>query len=149
PTWDVRWYVYPTLPANTVAAVAALGAPAYRIAFGRDLRADLSPVPPLFYEHVEPGAVLLVGRLICLVLSLLTVLQIGVLARRLAGPAAGWLAAWCAAVLPALVVRGAMATIDDFVTLFVLVAIDRADRARLGAPGNRNVAWAGVATGLA
>lgn len=149
PTWDPGWYYYPTLPAYTIAAVAAAAAPAYRVAYGRALRGDLSPTPPFAYERVAPGALLLVGRLVCLAVSLLVVAQVGLLAARLGGSAAGWLAGGTAAVLPALALRGGFVGVDNFVTLFVLVALDRADRARRAEPTTRHVVLAGVAAGLA
>ncbi len=148
-TWDPGWYYYPPLPSYTVAAAAVLISPLYSRGAGRPLGDDLSPSPPHVYDNVAPGALLLVGRVVCLALALAIVLQSALLARRLGGETAAWLAAVGAALLPALVVRGAIVSVDGFVTVFVLLALDLADRARrLPAPG-RLVWLAGAAAGLA
>ena len=148
-TWDPGWYYYPPLPSYTVAAAAVLVSPLYALSVGHSLADDLSPSPPFTYDRIEPGALVLVGRSVCLALSLLIVLQCALLARRLGGETAAWIAAAASALLPALAVRGTLVSVDGFVTVFVLLALDLADRARR-APGPGRLVWlAGAAAGLA
>ncbi|HEX6865555.1 MAG TPA: glycosyltransferase family 39 protein, partial [Thermoanaerobaculia bacterium] len=71
------------------------------------------------------------------------------LARRVAGPPAGLLAAFTAAHLPALVIRGGIATVDPYATLFVTACLLFTDRARTSDRPNREALLAGAMAGLA
>jgi len=148
-TWEPETYSYPSLPFYTVAAAALAWSPIYRLGHGRPLRQDLSPDPPQYYDVLEPAALIVLGRLVTLAFSLGVVALTGLLARRLAGPAAGLLAAWLAALVPALVVRSSVVNINPMVAFFTLAALLFAERARDDGRPRREAAWAGAMTGLA
>ena len=149
--WDPEWYTYPSLPIYAVAAAGHLYRPLYRAVHGHSLRRDLSPWPHHYYDVVEPVELIVLGRMVTLAVSLGLVLLIGTMAARLAGGhrAAGLFATLTAAVLPALVIRGGIVTVDVWVALFVLAALELADRARLRAGPSWRAAAAGAAVGLA
>jgi 4-amino-4-deoxy-L-arabinose transferase-like glycosyltransferase len=121
--WDPAWYTYPSLPLYAIAGAAAALSPAYRAVHGSSLERDLSPYPPPYYDLVEPPELIAIARGVVLAVSLGIVVLTGLLARRLAGEAAGLGAALIAAVLPALVIRGAVVTVDPFATLFTVAAV--------------------------
>ncbi|HSF43107.1 MAG TPA: glycosyltransferase family 39 protein [Thermoanaerobaculia bacterium] len=148
-TWEPDTYSYPTLPFYIVTAAALAWSPVYAAVHGRALRDDLSPMPSIYYDIVLPTDLLILGRLITLAFSLGLVLLTGLYARRLAGPAAGFFAAWTAALLPALVVRSVIVNINPMVALFVLAAFYFAEEARDGDRPWRGAALAGVMVGLA
>jgi Dolichyl-phosphate-mannose-protein mannosyltransferase len=148
PTWEPSTYSYPTLPFYLVAGAAMVWSPAYEALHGRPLRAALSPSPWVYYDIVEPADLLVIGRLVTLAFSLGIVILTGLLARRLAGPAAGLFAAWLAALTPALVARSAIVNINPIVAFFALAALWFAEEARDGERPRRAAILAGVMTGL-
>jgi 4-amino-4-deoxy-L-arabinose transferase-like glycosyltransferase len=148
-TWEPETYSYPSLPFYAVAAAAVAWSPIYAAGHGRPLRQDLSPDPFQYYDLLEPEALLVLGRLLTLAFSLGVVVLTGLLARRLAGPAAGLFAAWLAALVPALVVRSSVVNINPMVAFFSVAALLFAERVRNGDRSRRDAALAGVMTGLA
>lgn len=148
-SWDPGWYLYPSLPLTALATAARLGAPVYRSVHGHPLAQDLSAFPPVLYDLVEPVELIVLGRVLTLLAGLGIVALTGLLARRLAGEAAGLLAAFLAALLPALVLRGAVITVDPWATLFVLAALYCAEGAVRGGRPYRGALLAGVMTGFA
>lgn len=147
-SWDPGWYLYPTLPLTAVAATARLYSPVYRLAHGKPLQADLTP-PGLYYDVLEPVDLLLLARVLALLASLGGVLLTGFLARRLAGERAGLLAAFTAALVPALVVRGGIATVNPYAVLFTLACLLFSDRLRTSPRPGREALLAGLMAGLA
>ncbi|HKV07438.1 MAG TPA: glycosyltransferase family 39 protein, partial [Thermoanaerobaculia bacterium] len=148
-TWEPDTYSYPTFPFYVVTAAALAWSPVYAAIHGRSLRDDLSPMPSIYYDIVLPTDLLVLGRLVTLAFSLGIVVLTGLYARRLAGPAAGFFAAWTAALLPALVVRSVIVNINPMVAFFVLAAFYFAEDARDGGRPWRGAALAGVMVGLA
>ena len=154
-SWEPGWYLYPSLPLTAIATAARLGAPVYRAAHGHPLVDDLTAFPPVLYDLAEPVELIVLARLLTLLASLGIVLLTGLLARRLAASqerdTAGLLAALCAALLPALVIRGAVITVDPWATLFVVAALYCAEGAvrKEGAFPYRGALLAGAMTGLA
>lgn len=149
-TCSATGYSYPPLPACTIAAVAILGSPLYRLAHGRPLAADLSPSPYRYYDTLAPAELLVAGRGLTFVASLGIVALTGLLARRLAGPAAGLFAALAAALLPALVIRGAIVIVDVWAAFFATAALLAAEVCRQGTRRPAVMAlWTGVLAGLA
>ncbi|HEX4959537.1 MAG TPA: glycosyltransferase family 39 protein [Thermoanaerobaculia bacterium] len=148
-TWDPEFYYYGSLTYYLVAGAAVAWSPVYAAIHGHPLRDDLSPDPPQHYDVLEPVDVLVIGRLVTLIFSLGTVVLTGLLARRLAGPAAGLFAAWLAALVPALVARSAIVNVNPLVAFFVLAALLFAEGAREGSRGRRDAVLAGVMIGLA
>jgi len=150
-SWDPGWYAYPSLPFYAVAGAAVAWSPLYSARHGHPLRQDLSPFGD-FYDVLEPVDLIVIGRLATLLLSLAAVALLGRMAARFAGEPAGWIAALAAALLPALVIRGGIVTVDVYALLAVLGALELADRARLSPrPGRQLVLalLAGVCSGLA
>ena len=148
-TWEPTQYSYPSFPIYLVAAAAVAYSPVYEAVHGRPLRADLSPFPYRSYEILEPPELLVIGRLVTLAFSLGIVVLTGLLARRLAGPAAGLFAAWLAALLPAFVARGTPVTVAPLVTFFSLATLLFVEAIREGGRPRRDAVLAGVMTGLA
>ncbi|MFY9821336.1 MAG: glycosyltransferase family 39 protein [Thermoanaerobaculia bacterium] len=151
-TWEPDNYSYGSLPFYLIAGAVLAWSPGYAALHGRPLAGDLSPSPYQYYDFVEPVDVVVIGRLVTLVFSLGVVALTGLLAWRLAGPAAGLFAAWLAALVPALVARSAIVNINPLVVFFALAALYFAEGAR-NAPGDgrprRDAALAGAMTGLA
>ncbi len=146
--WDPRWYMYPQLPVTAVTAAARLYGPVYTAVHGRPMREDLSTGREI-YDILEPFELMALGRLLSALVGLGVVILTGAFARRLAGPAAGLFAAFLAALTPALAIRGAIATVDPYATLFVLACLNFTDRARTSSrPGLESLA-AGAMAGLA
>lgn len=148
-TWEPRSYAYPSLPLYLMALAAAAYSPVYAAAHGHPLRDDLSPFPYRYYDWLTPPELIVAGRLVTLAFSLGLVVLTGLLARRLAGSAAGLFAAWLAALLPALVARGTPVMVAPFVACFTLGALLFAQSCREGGRPRRDAVLAGVMTGLA
>jgi 4-amino-4-deoxy-L-arabinose transferase-like glycosyltransferase len=148
-TWEPDTYSYPSLPFYLVAAATAVYSPVYAAVHGHSLRRDLGSSSPWYYDVVQPVDFLVLGRLVTLAFSLGLVLLTGLLARRVAGPPAGWFAAWLAALTPALVARGTVVNINPIMAFFVLAALFFAEGAREGSSPRRDAALAGVMAGLA
>ncbi|HEY3570605.1 MAG TPA: glycosyltransferase family 39 protein [Thermoanaerobaculia bacterium] len=148
-TWDPGAYYYPSLPLYAIAGAVTLEAPFYAAVHGRPLREDLAPDPPRLYDLIEPVDLIVLGRLMTLLVGLGVVVLTGLLARRLAGEGAGLFAALLAALVPALSIRGAIATVDPWAALFVVAALFFAEgAARSGRPW-RDALLAGAMTGCA
>jgi len=148
-TWDPRSYMYPQLPVTLAAAAARLYAPFHPLRHGgRTLREDLSAEGPV-YDVLEPFELLFAGRFLSFLASLGVVALTGLYARRLLGTAAGVFAAFLAAWLPGLVLRGGIATVDPWAALFALACFVFTDRMRTSARPGREVFVAGAMAGLA
>ena len=119
--WHPDMSAYPVLPGRTIGAATRL------VALALDpFRAEplLGGLPPFrVYDEVRPPEVLLVARVLSLLVSLGTILCIGLLGRRLAGDAGGAVAAFAAAMLPALLVRGTIVAVDGYAAFFVVAAL--------------------------
>lgn len=148
-TWDPGAYYYPSLPLYAIAGAATLEAPFYAAVHGRSLREDLAPDPPRFYDLIEPVDLIVLGRLMTLLVGLGVVVLTGLLARRLAGEGAGLFAALLAALVPALLIRGAITTVDPWAALFVVAALFFAEGAARSGPPWRDALLAGAMTGCA
>ncbi|HEV8580013.1 MAG TPA: glycosyltransferase family 39 protein [Thermoanaerobaculia bacterium] len=148
-TWEPDTYSYPSLPFYTVAAAAVAYSPVYAALHDRPLRQDLSEDPARYYDIVEPTELMVLGRLITLAFSLGTVVMTGLLAWRVAGPAAGLFAAWLAALVPGLVARSAIVNVNPMACFFVLGALLFAEGARDGSRPRRDAMLAGAMSGLA
>ena len=146
--WDPHWYMYPQFPIVAVAAALRVWAPVYRLLHGRPLEQDLSQTPQI-YDILEPFDVLIAARAINLALEAAIIMLMGLFARRLAGPRAGVAATWLAALIPALAIRGAIAAVDPYSTLFALVSLMLADRARTSPRPGLASLGAGLAAGCA
>lgn len=146
--WDPRSYMYPQLPTTLVAAAARLYEPFHpRFHGGRTFHEDLS-VDRVSYEILEPFELLLAGRILSFLAGLGIVVLTGLYARRLLGTPAGLFAAFLAAWVPALVIRGSIATVDPWAALFSLACFFFAERLR--ATGHLREAFlAGAMAGLA
>jgi dolichyl-phosphate-mannose-protein mannosyltransferase len=151
-TWEPDNYSYGSLPFYLIAGTALAWSPFYAALHGHPLADDLSPSPYQYYDVVEPVDILIIGRLLTLAFSLGVVALTGLLAWRVAGPAAGLFAAWLAALVPALVARSAIVNINPLVAFFALAALyfaEGARNARDDSRPRRDAALAGVMTGLA
>ncbi|HEV7508836.1 MAG TPA: glycosyltransferase family 39 protein [Thermoanaerobaculia bacterium] len=148
-TWEPDTYSYGSLPFYLIAGTTLAWSPIYAAIHGHPLADDLSPSPYHYYDIVEPVDVLVIGRLLTLAFSLGIVALAGLLARRLAGAAAGLFAAWLAALVPALVARSSIVNINPMVAFFALAALFFAEGARDGSRPRRDAALAGAMTGLA
>jgi hypothetical protein len=148
-TWDIGWYVYPPVPAYAVAAAATIWQPLYRAVHGHALHDDLPDRANVYYSVVDPPELVLFGRLLTLVLALGIVALAGLLAARLGGPAAGRVAMWWAALVPALVIRGGNVNVDTWAVCFSLAALLTAERSVASARPLRWAAAAGALTALA
>lgn len=149
PSWTPNSYYYPTFPVYMVAGAATAYSPIYRAVHGRPFRADLPPTPYRYYDLMGPAELLVIARAVCLVFALGLVALVGRLAFHVAGTPAGLSAGWIAALVPALVARSAIATVNSPATFFVVAALLCAELARRG---DRLRGWAvaaGACTGLA
>jgi 4-amino-4-deoxy-L-arabinose transferase-like glycosyltransferase len=155
-TLDPGWYGYPSLPAYLTAGSLVAAAPFYRQIHGHSFREDLpreSGRPPgsgYDYDQISPPALILAGRIAAATLSVATVVLAGLIALKLQGRLAGFLALLFTAICPALVLRGSNVLVDTFATFFVLLTLCfceqfRASKTRVGAW----VAASGFASGLA
>ncbi|HSG39460.1 MAG TPA: glycosyltransferase family 39 protein, partial [Thermoanaerobaculia bacterium] len=148
--WDPQWHLYPSLPFYAIAGAVRVWSPIYSVVHDRPLHGDLSEFPPKVYDLVAPAEVLAAGRLVTLAFSLGVVVLTGLLARRVTGSqAAGLFAALAAAVVPALVIRGAIATVDPFTTFFTVAAVCFAEGAVRGSRPWRDSILAGLMIGCA
>ncbi|HEY9422462.1 MAG TPA: glycosyltransferase family 39 protein, partial [Thermoanaerobaculia bacterium] len=149
-SWDPKWHLYPSLPFYAIAGAVWVWSPIYSALHGQPLREGLSPFPPRIYDLVAPAEVLAAGRLVTLGFSLGVVLLTGLLARRVTGSqAAGLFAALAAALVPALVIRGGIATVDPFTTFFTVAAVYFAEGAVRGSRPWRDSILAGLTIGCA
>jgi hypothetical protein len=155
-TLDPGWYGYPSLPAYVTAGSLILAGPIYRQMHGHSFRDDLPrdagrpSTSGYDYDQISPPELIFLGRFVAASLGVATVLLAGVLARKLHGRVAGFVALLLAAVCPALVLRGSNVVVDTFATFFVLLTLYFCERARSNK--SRIFAWAaasGVAAGLA
>lgn len=145
--WDPAANNYPALPVYAIAAAARLAAAAADPFRGRPLLAGVE-APFSAYDVVEPPELAVVARALCLLVAVAIVLVAALAARRAGGDVAGAVAAFAAALLPALVVRGAIVAVDGFAALFALGAV--AATAGVTGPGQwRRIAAAGACCGLA
>lgn len=148
-TWDPRWYMYPQLPVTLAATAARIWEPFHpRFHEGRSLRQEISH-GRVVYDRLEPFEILLAGRTLSLLASLGVVALTGLYVRRLLGPAAGLLAAFLAAWLPPLVIRGSIATVDPWAALFTVTCFFFADRVRTSERPSRDALLCGAMAGLA
>jgi hypothetical protein len=145
--WDPGWYEYPQLPIMAVTAAWRLYAPVYRATHGRRLVDQLPPNVEL-YDDLEPFDLLFIARGLNLMIGVAVVVLTGLFARRLAGDFAGVSAALLAAVTPALVLRGSIASVDSFAVLTVLACLYLTDGTRTSSRPGLWSALAGVAAGL-
>ncbi|MFL6194046.1 MAG: ArnT family glycosyltransferase, partial [Thermoanaerobaculia bacterium] len=148
-TWEPDTYSYPTFPFYLVAGAALAYSPVYAAVHGRSLRQDLSPSPFRYYDVVEPTELLVLARLVTLAFSLGIVAVTGLLVRRLAGPRAGLMSAWLAALAPALVMRSSVVNINPIMACFAVAALYFAEGARSGSHPRRDALLAGAMAGFA
>ena len=146
--WDPGIYRYGQLPMNVVAAVVRAVDPVYGRLRGRTLRERI-PEEGLLYDDLEPFPILLIGRALCVLVGMGIVVLTGLLARRLGGPAAGVASLATVALVPALVLRGPIATVDPYAVLFALASVYLTDRSRTGLHTGAVSLSVGAAAGLA
>ncbi len=120
--WNPAVNAYPELPTRGIATAARLLAPlAGRLPFAPPVAQAQARMN--YYDVVEPPELVLLARGISWLLSLGTVLLVGALGQRLGGPPAAAVSLWAAALIPALVARGALATVDAYATFFTVAAV--------------------------
>ncbi len=146
--WNPPVSPYPQLPAVVVAAAARAVDPIHRGRGGIPWR-DRIPAHIELYDELEPFGLVFLARSMNVALGIAIVVLTGLLARRLAGPVASAAAASLAAVTPALVLRGSIATVDSFVVVFALACIWLTDRTRTGDRPGLSSFFAGSMAGLA
>jgi 4-amino-4-deoxy-L-arabinose transferase-like glycosyltransferase len=151
--WDPHSYLYPSLPVYL--AVASFHAAAGVAGLRGQRLASATPVSS-YYDHFEPPEFLVATRFACWLGSLALVWLTMRLGARCGGELAGALAGLFAALLPALVMRGGIANVDVWATLFTVAALLAAecarDHAAQGAPVSVQLRWAsavGASAGLA
>jgi len=148
-SWDPHNYMYPQLPLTLAAVAARLYAPFHPLRHGgRTFHQDLVVTNPA-YDVLEPFELLLTGRLLSFLAGLGLVILTGLYGRRLLGVPGGLFAAFLAAWLPSLVIRGSIATIDPFAALFALACFLFMDRVRTSERPGREAFLAGAMAGLA
>ena len=128
-TWDPREFVYPQFPRLVIAAASRFTDGAVRLAGGPSLR-DRMPARFDGYDQLEPFAFLLIARGLSVVVGMGIVVVTGLFARRLFGPVAGVAAALLAAFVPALALRGPIASVDSWATLACLACLYATDETR-------------------
>ncbi len=146
-TWVPDEFLYPSLPIAGVAYAARAGGEV----FG-DVGKRVVTKRHQLYDSFEPFELLLLGRVLSFLASLGTVLLTGLLARRVAGAwagGAGWIAGLLAALVPALAIRGGIAMIDSWATLFTTAALLFTERVRTGERPTVPAVLAGVMAGFA
>jgi hypothetical protein len=153
---DVYWYGLPALPAYCAGAGLIFYGPFYRHFHGHHFQEDLPherdlPSSKVNYDFIAPVELIVAGRIATACLSIATVILTGIFAARIAPGRAGLLAMLLVSVCPALVTRASIVIVDTFATFFVLLVLYLCARIRAEAskPVWRNVALAGIATGLA
>ena len=154
--WDPGWYGYPSLTIYAIAGAVHAVRPAYRLVHGHSLLLDL-PEKEDYYDAISPPELVLAGRVVVVLASLLTVALGMSLARRLGGDraavASGLLLAFC----PALVQRSPIVIVDTVAALFTTAAFLAAEALRAavldtgpdGARARRLALAAGALSGLA
>jgi 4-amino-4-deoxy-L-arabinose transferase-like glycosyltransferase len=148
-TWDPRWYMYPQLPTILAAGAARLYTPFHPLRHaGQTFQEALSPGSAV-YDLLEPFELLFAARFLSFLAGLGVVALTGLYGRRLLGAPAGLFAMFLAAWLPALVIRGGIATVDPWAALFCLACFYFADRLRTSAAPGREAFFAGAMAGLA
>lgn len=155
-TLDPGWYGYPPLPAYLTAGTLIVAGPFYRQIHGHSFREDLprelgrSPNSGYDYDLISPPALILAGRIVAATLSVATVFLAGLIAVKLQGRMAGFLALLLTGVCPALVLRGSNVLVDTFATFFVLLTLYFCEQFRSGKSRVRAwIAASGFAAGLA
>lgn len=121
-SWIPEAFNYPSLPIAAVAIAAR--------ALDPSIPAAVRNRSGRYYDVLEPFELVLVGRVLSFLAGLGVVIFTGLLAQRVAGPRAGLLAAFSAALLPALVIRGGIATVDPFAALFAVACLYCTERTR-------------------
>lgn len=121
-SWIPEAFNYPSLPIAAVAIAARALDPAIPSAVRTKSGA--------YYDVLEPFQLVLAGRVLSFLAGLGVVIFTGLLAQRVAGPRAGVLAAFSAALLPALVIRGGIATVDPFAAMFAVACLYCTERTR-------------------
>jgi len=135
-TLDPGWYGYPSLPAYLTAGSLIVAGPFYRQIHGHSFRKDLpreSGRPPgsgYDYDQISPPALILAGRIVAASLSVATVVLAGLIALKLQGRVAGFLALLLTGVSPALVLRGSNVVVDTLATFFVLLTLYFCEQSR-------------------
>jgi hypothetical protein len=154
-TFDPGWYGYPSLPAYLIAGALICEGPIYLRVHGHSFRKDL-PIEERGisqrdnYDLIAPPELIVAGRVIAAALSVGTVLLAGIIATRLGGKTAGFIAVLLTAVCPALVSRASNVIVDTFATFFALLALYFCERMRSNASSKIvNAMTAGAAAGLA
>ncbi len=157
---DTRWYRYPSLPAYLTVATLIAYSPVYRLGHGHGFRRDLPRDRDLHtsegddYDLISPPALIVAGRFVAVLLSVMTVVLAGSLACNLAGNRAGQLSLILVATCPALVSRASNVIVDTFATFFALWSLYFCSRlvqeAATGEGGEvtRRAICAGAAAGL-
>jgi hypothetical protein len=146
-TWDPHEYLYPQFP-RMAAAAASIAVDAFaRLGGGGSLR-DRIPRTVEAYDELEPFAFLLAARTLSAAAGIITILLTGLLAERLVS-GSGAAAALIAALVPALALRGSIATVDPYATVAVLACLYVTDRMRKAARPELAALVAGAFVGLA
>lgn len=148
-SWDPETYVYPSLPLYTVAGAVSLSSSAYNAIHGHPLAHPPPELRSRYYGYAGPVEFLVAGRVLTLCASLGIVALTGLLAGRLGGEGAGLLAALLAALAPALVIRGAIVSVDPWATCFILAALVCAENALRADRPDRYALLAGALAGCA
>jgi hypothetical protein len=151
--WDTRNYVYPALPSYLIATLLHLvrgisvitGHPIWSRATLIDYHDGTD-----LYDLVTP-AVIVTGRVVICIVSVITVWLTGLLARRIAGPRAGVMAGLFAALCPALALRGSIVIVDTVAALPALLTLLVAHRFQTAESGRAAglVFIGGLTSGLA
>jgi 4-amino-4-deoxy-L-arabinose transferase-like glycosyltransferase len=128
-TWDSRQYLYPQLPRIAVAAVARVEDGVRQLGGRASLR-DRIPPSVETYDELEPFVFLVTARALSVAVGLAIVVITGLFARRLTGPVAGAVAALLAAFVPALVLRGSIASVDSYAALAAIGVLAVTDLSR-------------------
>ena len=146
-TWDPDWYRYPPLMAEATAAAAVAAAPFTGL---QKLSAGARTTDRSgYYEMIEPASLVLSGRIVVLIFSLITIAAIALLGARLAGRRVGLASAAIAAVLPAFVSRAFITTPDTAAACMFALSAWCASMVRGSPHRTRWVVLAGAASGLA
>lgn len=157
-SYDSHSYNYPPLPSYLVTAAMITTGPVYRLIHHHGFRRDLPKERDRYtaaggnYNLIAPPELIFVGRAVVALLSVATLALVGVIAWRLAGANAAFIATLFCAFCPALVIRGSTIIVDSFATFFALASIYFAERLRTSTEPRasmRFAALAGVAAGLA
>lgn len=118
-TWEPREFAYPQFPKIVVAAAARSYDAMVRLGGGASPRGRI-PSHHDMYDQLEPFEFLMLARVLSVAVGMAIVVLTGLFARRLFGPVAGAAAILTAAVVPALALRGSIASVDSYATLAAL-----------------------------